>query len=152
MLVRLEPSEWTVVRRGLLLLCACVVSGSILVEIQLNQMTYWQDVVRVFNARRVDSGAYLAYLFGEEYYVQAVWPVGTVSNSNRSLEITLLGCGFTLPTKLDIDIHDTVESGSALWRQGIREAFKLKQTVYDTWLLYKPQLMILVREAADWIR
>lgn len=152
MLVRFEPHEWAVVRRGLLLMCVCVVSGSILVEIQLNQMTYWQDAVRVFNARRADSGAYFAYLFGEEYYVQAVRPIGTISNSSRSLDIKLLNFGFSLPTKLDIDVNDAAESGHRLWRQGVREAFALKQALSDTWLQVKPQLAMFVQRAAGWIR
>lgn len=152
MLVRLESGEWRVIGRGLLGLFACVVLGSILVEIQLNELTNWLEFVQVFNFKQVDSGAYLAYIFGGEYFVQVAWRVGTIANTARSLDITLLGIGLSLPTQASFDLHDVASFSQLFYQQGIEEAFRIKASVGYVWTSCEPYLREALVQVSEFIR
>lgn len=152
MLVRLEPREWLMIGRGVLGLFACIVAGSIIVEIQLNQLTYWLDFVQVFNLRRVAEGAYLAYVLGTEYYIKVAWQVGTIAAASRSLDVTLLGFGVNLPTQVSFDASQALEFVQTTWKQGLEYAFASKRYLSDCWADYRPYLRSLYQQVADLVR
>jgi hypothetical protein len=152
MLVRLEPCEWLLIGRGVFALFACIVAGSIIVEIQLNQLTYWLDFVQVFNLRPVAEGAYLAYVLGTEYYIQAAWQVGTIAMNGRSLDVTLLGFAVDLPTQVSVDASLVLTFVKTAWQQGIEYAFACKRYLSDCWADYAPFLRSLYQQAADLVR
>lgn len=152
MLVRLEHREWLIIGRGLAILASCIVIGSIVVEIQLNQLTYWQDVVQVFNIRRVAKGAYLAYVLGAEYYLQAAWQIGAISCSSHSLHLSILGLCLNLPTKWEFDPTPVTSYTKVTWRQIIDFSFQLKHTVNQLMLDVQPLWQESMQSIKDIIR
>lgn len=138
MLTRLENRDWIIIGRSLLTLLLCIVFGSIIVEIQLNKLTYWQDFVQVFNIKRVTESAYLGYVLGGEFYLQAAWQIGSISNTQQTLHLSLLGLGITLPTKLEFDPAPVTAMLQTAWRRGIDSAFHFKQVFSQFCLELEP--------------
>lgn len=143
MLTRLENSDWIIIGRGVAALLACIIIGSIIVEIQLNKLTYWQDFVQVFNVKQIAEGAYLAYALGSEYYLQAAWQIGSVHNTQHDLHLSLLGLGITLPTKLEFELAPVAALIQAAWRRGIESAFEFKQIFYRFCVEAEPLMLKL---------
>lgn len=152
MLVRLETQEWMVVGRGLLVLTGCIIMGSMIVETQLNQLTYWQEYVQVFNFRRVAEGRYLAHIFGIGYDIQAVWQVGAIANTSHAVEVTLLGFRICLPTMAELDVSRAVQFLQLLWQQVVTEAFVLKKVLYQVWTTHTPAWKAFIHHAGEFIR
>lgn len=152
MLVRLEPREWLVIGRSILALFACIVAGSIIVEIQLNQLTYWQDFVKVFNLMRVTEGAYLAYVLGTEHYIKASWQVGTIAATSKSLDVTLMGVGLNLPTQVSFDASPTFDFAQTTWKQAIEYAYIGKRYLSEYWEDYRPYFRIFLQHVADLVK
>ena len=152
MLVRLESQEWMVVGRGLLVLIGCVIMGSVIVEIQLNQLTCWQEYVQVFNLRRITKGMYLAHIFGYEYYLQAAWQVGTIANSSHAVDVTLLGFRISLPTKMEFDISRAMNFLQLLLQQGISEAFVMKRLLGQIWTTHAAEWKTFIHQANEFNR
>ena len=144
----MEAREWLVIGRSV----AAMFAGSIIVEIQLNQLTYWLDFVQVFNLRRVSEGAYLAYMLGTEYGLQAVWQIGTISVASHALEVNLFGVSIAIPTQVQIDASAAFDYLQLLWRNGLASAFVIKRQTLELLADCGPLLHFLLREAAAMVR
>lgn len=152
MLVRLEYREWLMVGRGIAALFACIVAGSIVVETQLNQLTYWLDFIQVFNLRQVAAGAYQVYILGTEYSFQAAWQVGTIYIDGKWIDVTLLGVGVTIPTQVSIDGSLVLAFVQTTWQQAIEYAFVGKRHFSDCWADAAPFLRAFLHQVANHIK
>lgn len=126
MLTRLDNHDWIIIGRGVAALFACIIFGSVIVEIQLNKLTYWQDFVQVFNIKPIAEGAYLGYVLGGEYYLKATWQIGSVNNTYHALHFSLLGFSITFPVKLEFELAPVTAMIQNAWRRGIESAFEFK--------------------------
>lgn len=146
MLIRLEHHEWLMVGRGIAALFVCIVAGSVVVEIQLNQLTYWLDFIQVFNLRQVAEGAYHVYILGVEYYVKAAWQIGTIAAKGTLIDVTLLGFGVTIPTQVSIDGSFLFALTQTAWQQVIEYAFIGKRYCSERLADLAPFLHLVYRQ------
>jgi hypothetical protein len=148
MLLSLAAADRRNLRRGLALLAVIVVAGVIIVETQLNRLTQRQEFAQALGLRREADGCWRAYALGASAGMQAVYPVGIIASTDRSLTIGLTGRSVTLPTLLSMNIDRPLYWLEVWRRQFVTEAFKTKEELEAL----IGQLRPLIRKMAEDVR
>jgi hypothetical protein len=122
-----------VIVRGISGLIAFVISGIMLAEGALNDLTQHAYFVQFINLQATKSGLYTLYLFGHSFQFSSVLEIGTIRSQGQSLLLEIWGHGITINTLPVIDIHDTF-------------------TVLSSWIgKIKQSLWLLLGDAGHWL-
>lgn len=115
MFVKLQSRDWLVIVHGITALFSCIIIGTIVVEFQLNQLTYWLDSVQVFNLSKLSTGSYLATILGTNYEFQAAWQIGTISRGAHVLSLSFGGWDFAVPLSAQFELTALISYGQRFY-------------------------------------
>jgi hypothetical protein len=126
MFIRSSPSEMITIAKGLLIMMIAISTGLSAAERQLNTLTQRQDGVQVFNVSRDPGGGYSFCVLGENFAVNAIYPVARVSQSDHGIMIEAAGKKLEMPAYINVDISQGTAMYHLWHKQFMDEAFKCK--------------------------
>lgn len=138
MFQRVTAKELKLIIRGVLVLLTIVALGVGVAEHQLTALTQRPVQERFFYIGRNDDHIYSAYAFGYGLTFGSMYPIGTLSLTQRSVRVTIADYTITVPTKIEID-GAKVWYWLAVWKQQfVTEAITAKKTADEYWRQVKP--------------
>ncbi len=148
MLLRLSAADARVISRGIAVLCVAIAVGVVAVDNQMNRLTARHEFGQVLNVRREASGYYRAYVFGQSWGVRAVYPVGSITNSDGAITLEVGGRRLTVPTAARVEL-DRAAYWLEVWRgQFVSAAVRTKLELAAYW----DELRRLVRGLMDEVK
>lgn len=147
MLLSLAAADRRILQRGLAILAVIVIAGVTVVETQMNRLTLRQEFVQVASLRRDADGYWRAYAFGASAGVRAVYPLGTITSTDRTLTAGVNGRSVTMPTVLYMNIDRPLYWLEVWRRQFVTEAFKTREELAVLLSELRPFLKKLAEDA-----
>lgn len=115
--------------RGLLAMLFAIMSGVIVVDIQLNSLTHQHEFAQLLNLRRHPHEGYSAYFFGNSYPIGALIPLARIENTSREFSLEAGNFTLRLPTKVSVDTAKSMYWLRIWGRQFVEEAHKTKTVI-----------------------
>ncbi|EGO63300.1 hypothetical protein [Acetonema longum] len=106
MFVRLDMRDLNMFGRGIAIFFCVVILGLIVTEMQINNLTHWQESVRVCRVERDVMGRYAAWLLGNYYDVHVSYQMARLTQQDSYLIVDAGGYRIFIPTKVTLDSSD----------------------------------------------
>ena len=123
----LEYRDSVLIFRGVMILFFVVILGVSVTQQQLNSLTQRQEMLGNVSIPYDQNGIYSIYLFGLHYDVRAVYPVGKIISSDKSIQIKIMEYSMEIPTYVEVDCKKELSFLDFWIKVLVKEAFKCKQ-------------------------
>jgi hypothetical protein len=127
MLLGLSAADARVMSRGIVIFTVAVIVGVVAADNQVNCLTARNDFGQALNIRRETDGFYRAYVFGQNWGLKTVYPVGAITSGDDALTVTVSGQRLTVPTAARFNLERTIYWLDVWRRQFVAAAWRTRQ-------------------------
>lgn len=142
----LEYGDRMLIIRGVVILVVVILLGILVTQHQLNTLTQRQECIVAVDIPHDQNGIYSFYLFGANYDVQGVYPIGQIINKDQSIVLKGMGYMIEVPTYIEINCKKELKLLDLWAKLLVKEAFQYKQAVGVYMLIIHERINVYVSQ------